>query len=34
MDAMAVGEKIYHASCLLDMTSGNEGMKSEVKVEA
>jgi len=35
MDAMAMGEKTYHASCVLDMTKdrGSEGMKSEVKVE-
>ena len=35
MDAMVMGEKTYHASCVLDMTKdrGNEGMKSEVKVE-
>jgi len=36
MDAMAVGEKTYHASCVLDMTKdcGSNGIKSEVKVEA
>jgi len=36
MDAMAMGEKTYHASCVLDMTKdrGNEGIRGEVKVEA
>jgi len=36
MDAMAMDEKTYNASCILDMSKhrGNEGMKSEVKVEA
>lgn len=35
MDAMAVGEKTYHASCVLDMTKdrGVERVKGEVKLE-